>query len=158
MKSNPQTLAELVKQEATLQFESFTLDMAHEIGEKLYTLALKRQLPISIDIKRNGQQLYHAALEGSQVDNDYWIMRKSNVVARFGISSHHMSLILESQNKSLEQTYFLNPSEYAAHGGSFPIIIKNSGVIGSITVSGLPSEHDHALVVEVLSTYLGVEL
>lgn len=158
MKPKSQTLAELAKQESQLQFERFTHEMAHDIGEQLYALALTRHLPVSIDIKRNGQQLYHAALEGSQVDNDYWIMRKSNVVARFGISSHHMSLILESQNKSLEQTYFLDPSEYAAHGGSFPIILKNSGVIGSITVSGLPSEHDHALVVEVLSTYLGVAL
>lgn len=158
MNSTPQTLAELAKQEAYLQFECFTHEMAHDIGEKLYKLALKRQLPISIDITRNGQQLYHAALEGSQVDNDHWIKRKSNVVARFGISSHHMSLQLENQNKTLEQTYFLDPSEYAAHGGSFPIILKNSGVIGSITVSGLPSEQDHALVVEVLSAYLGVEL
>ncbi len=158
MKPKSQTLAELAKQESQLQFERFTHEMAHDIGEQLYALALTRHLPVSIDIKRNGQQLYHAALEGSQVDNDHWIMRKSNVVARFGISSHHMSLILESQNKSLEQTYFLDPSEYAAHGGSFPIILKNSGVIGSITVSGLPSEHDHALVVEVLSTYLGVAL
>ena len=35
MKSVPQTLVELAKQEAHLQFERFTYEMAHEIGEQL---------------------------------------------------------------------------------------------------------------------------
>lgn len=151
-------LEQLIRQETLLQFDCFSHEMAHQIGEHLYELAQSRQLPVSIDIQRSGQQLYHASLEGSTLDNDHWIKRKSNVVLRFGRSSHYMSLFLEAKQDTLEQTYFLNPDQFAAHGGSFPIRIKGTGVIGAITVSGLPSEDDHALVVEVLCAYLGITL
>ena len=47
--------------------------------------------------------------------------------------------------------------DYAAHGGSFPITLRNMGCIGAITVSGLPQRQDHALVVAVLAEHLGQE-
>lgn len=45
-----------------------------------------------------------------------------------------------SQNKTLEEKYLVSENEYAAHGGSFPLIIENVGVVGCITVSGLAQE------------------
>ena len=49
----------------------------------------------------------------------------------------------------------LEPLLFAAHGGSFPITVRDVGVIGTVTVSGLPQAQDHALVVEALQTFLG---
>ncbi|HAE43709.1 MAG TPA: heme-degrading domain-containing protein [Clostridiales bacterium] len=147
-------LKKLMKQEETLVFDTFSLEMAHEIGERLYQKAYERRLPVAIDITRCGQQLYHAALPGSTADNDAWILRKSRVVMRFGQSSYYWGAYLEHSKKSMEEDFYLSSSEYAPHGGSFPITLRNTGVIGTITVSGLPSEEDHALVVEVLEEYL----
>ena len=148
-------LEKTLEQERTLVFDTFGFDTAHEIGERLYQAANRKNLPVAIDITRSGHQLYHAALPGSSPDNDAWILRKSRVVLRFGHSSYYWGLHLEKEGMTMETNYFLNSAEYAAHGGSFPILLRGTGVIGTITVSGLPSEEDHALVVEILEKFLG---
>ena len=43
---------------------------------------------------------------------------------------------------------------YAAHGGAFPILLRGTGCIGTVAVSGLPQLEDHRLVVEVLEAVL----
>jgi uncharacterized protein (UPF0303 family) len=48
----------------------------------------------------------------------------------------------------------LPADRFAAHGGSFPIRVVDVGVVGAVTVSGLPQEADHALVVEALGAHL----
>ena len=146
-------MAQLLEQEQTLVFDTFSFETAHKLGEQLYQTAYARKLPVAIDISRCGQQLYHAALPGSTADNDAWILRKSNVVMRFGHSSYYWGLYLEKSELTLVDNFFLDPYDFAAHGGAFPIILKDTGVIGTITVSGLPSEADHALVVEILESY-----
>ena len=49
----------------------------------------------------------------------------------------------------------LTLNEFAAHGGSFPISLAGTGVIGAVTVSGLPQRDDHQLVVEALCAETG---
>jgi uncharacterized protein (UPF0303 family) len=47
----------------------------------------------------------------------------------------------------------LDPADYAAHGGAFPVRIRNVGVVAVVTVSGLPQAEDHALVVTALERF-----
>lgn len=44
--------------------------------------------------------------------------------------------------------------QHAAHGGAFPVIVRNVGVVGTVTVSGQPREEDRRLVVQVLREFL----
>jgi uncharacterized protein (UPF0303 family) len=46
-------------------------------------------------------------------------------------------------------------ADYATHGGSFPLNVAGAGIVGSVTVSGLPQRADHELVVEALCALLG---
>ena len=51
-------------------------------------IALERGLTLVIDVRRFGQPLFYAALDGTTPDNVEWVRRKSNVVARFHRSSY----------------------------------------------------------------------
>nr|WP_275575844.1 MULTISPECIES: heme-binding protein [unclassified Microbacterium] len=48
----------------------------------------------------------------------------------------------------------LDTTEYAAHGGVFPLTIAGVGVVGTVGVSGLPQADDHAFVVEQLRAWI----
>jgi uncharacterized protein (UPF0303 family) len=149
----PEDLAAIARQEAELRFSSFDYDTAWRLGQSLRELALSRNQSLVIDIRRFGQPhqpLFYTALAGTTPDNPRWVQRKSNVVARFHRSSYAIGLGLEQTNRTFSERYNLPDADYAAHGGSFPIHITGSGIIGCITVSGLPQREDHSLVIEAL--------
>ncbi|MFI9171499.1 heme-degrading domain-containing protein [Streptomyces lincolnensis] len=147
-------IEELEAQERHLVFRQFTHDDAWALGSLLVELARERQAPVAIDIHRSGQQLFHAALPGSTPDNDAWIVRKRRVVERYGSPSYLVGARFRAKGSSFEESSRLDPDEYAAHGGSFPITVEGVGVIGAVTVSGLPQLADHRLVVEALEEFL----
>jgi len=152
-----QILEQLLQEEQDLQFTSFNESTAWEIGCQLVERAQKEGLRVTIDITRGSHQLFHASLRGTSADNDEWIKRKVRIVYRFGHSSYYMGQLLKNKGKRLEEAYLIPESEYAPHGGCFPVFVKNTGMVGTITVSGLPQEEDHKLVVQTIRDYLALE-
>jgi len=150
-------LKQLLQEEQELQFESFNETTAWQIGRLLFEQAKGAGLPVTIDITRGDHQLFHVSLPGTSADNDEWIKRKVRLVYRFGHSSFYMGQLLKSKGKKIEEVYLVSESEYAAHGGCFPIIVKGTGIIGTITVSGLPQAEDHKLVVKAIREFLAQE-
>ncbi|NJP50719.1 heme-degrading domain-containing protein [Streptomyces sp. SBST2-5] len=148
------SVEELEAQERRLVFQQFTHDDAWELGSLLVEMARERQAPVAIDIHRAGQQLFHAALPGSTPDNDAWIARKRRVVERYGSSSYLVGARHRAKGTTFEESSRLDPDAYAAHGGSFPVNVEGVGVIGAVTVSGLPQLQDHRFVVEALEHFL----
>lgn len=147
-------LAELQDQEERLTLRRFSHDDAWELGSLLVRLARERDAPVAIDIHRGGQQLFHAALPGSTPDNDAWIDRKRRVVERYGASSFLVGTRFRAKGSTFEESSRLDADRFAAHGGSFPLRVRDTGVVGTVTVSGLPQADDHALVVEALEEFL----
>ena len=148
-------LETIAAQERELNFPQFDCESAWGLGSRLRGFAIERAHPVVIDIRRFGQQLFFAALAGVAPDNAEWVRRKSNVVARFLRSSYGLGLALKRDGNSLSEKFGLSDADYAAHGGSFPLSVIGAGVIGSITVSGLPQRRDHELVIEALCAELG---
>lgn len=150
-------LIQVLEQEQELQFAKFNEDTAWNLGKQLVETAREKNLSVTVDITRGTHQLFHASLPGTSPDNDEWVKRKIRTVYRFGHSSFYMGQLLKSKGKNIEQAYLVSESEYAAHGGCFPIIVKDTGIVGTITVSGLPQEEDHNLVVQALRDFLAQE-
>lgn len=145
----------LARQESALVFEAFDENMAWKVGSALVEMARTRHAPVVVNIRTPNRTLFHAALPGAVPANDEWARRKSNLVLREHQSSRRFGMALHTKNKSLAD-HGLDVVDYADHGGSFPLRVKGAGVIGAITVSGLASAEDHALIVEVLSAVLKV--
>ena len=142
-------------QERELQLPAVDMKLAWELGTRLRTLAVERGLRVVIDVRRFGQPLFYAALEGTSPDNPEWVRRKSNVVARFHRSSYAVGLNLALKNETLQEKQGLPVCDYATHGGSFPLAVAGTGVVGSATISGLAQRDDHELVGEALCGLLG---
>ncbi|NJQ01878.1 heme-degrading domain-containing protein [Streptomyces sp. PLAI1-29] len=152
---DPAALIEVLRaQEERLVLRRFSHDDAWRLGCLLVEAARARRAPVAVDIRRNGQQLFHCALPGSTPDNDDWIDRKRRVVERFGESSYLVGTRFRARGTTFENASPLDGTLYAAHGGSFPIAVEGAGVIGTVTVSGLQQAEDHALVVKTLERFL----
>jgi uncharacterized protein (UPF0303 family) len=149
-------IARIEEQERRLVLPRFGNDDAWRLGTILVDLARVRSASVTIDIRRGGQQLFHCALPGTSADNDAWIQRKARTTDRYGHSSYLVGLRCAAKGTTFEASSRLDPDTFAAHGGSFPLILSGTGVIGTVTVSGLPQADDHDLVVAALEAYLDV--
>jgi endoglucanase len=164
-------LAQLARQEQLLQFETFDSDIALELGLRLVQAARAAGQAVTVDITQRGQCLFYHAMNGTPPDHAHWIWRKSKLVRRTGRSSSHVHMQATMSGAAIHAIPTLDPRQYAALGGAFPLTLRGSGVagatvagtsvagttvVGTITVAGLPGFDDHALVVGVLRDYLGV--
>lgn len=147
-------LDDLAAQESRLVFDHFDEQTAWELGVALREAGLAAGLPIAISIRRNGQELFHAALPGASADNDGWLARKCAVVDRYGRSSLRVGEEFRVNGGSFDEDSRLDVAVFAAHGGAFPILVRGTGCIGTVAVSGLPQLEDHRLVVETLEAVL----
>jgi uncharacterized protein (UPF0303 family) len=145
-------------QEDRLQFTAFDSRTAWEVGLALKASAEARQAPIVVDISLQSMPLLVFALPGGAPENFDWVRRKRNVVYHFHRSSYAIGRRLVQENKTLQELGALPERDYAAHGGSFPILLKGTGCIGAVTVSGLPQREDHKMVVNAFAQTFGVDL
>jgi uncharacterized protein (UPF0303 family) len=148
-------LERIALQEKELALPRLDAEMAWQLGSKLRSMAAERNLAIVIDIRRFGQPLFYAALERTTPDNVEWVRRKSNVVARFHQSSYAVGLHEKQKGQTIYESQGLPIMDYATHGGSFPLSVAGAGIVGSVTVSGLPMRQDHELAIEALCFLLG---
>lgn len=149
------SLDELLRQEDELRFPRFDEDDAWALGSRFVERARAEGLAVSIDISTKDKVLFHYSFKGTNPDNDRWIERKKNLVNRFGHSSLYFGQKLKADGTTIEARYLVSERDYAPHGGCFPLIVAGVGVVGTITVSGLAQEDDHALAVRVIREYLG---
>ncbi|WP_229503904.1 heme-degrading domain-containing protein [Massilia putida] len=142
------------RQEQALQFAAFDNDAALAIGNKIVEMAKADKVAVTVDVTVNRNPLFFHAMAGTSPNNVDWIRRKSNLVNRTGHASFFMHTQAVERGQDFDNLPTFDSKDYAAHGGSFPIVVKGTGQIGTITVSGLAGVDDHAMVVRALKWYL----
>jgi uncharacterized protein (UPF0303 family) len=144
-------------QEQKLRFAKFDEADAWKLGTSMRDAALAKKLPLVIDIRIAGRPLFYAALPGTSPDNAEWVRRKINVVMRLHKSSYRVGREIARSGEALDELCGVNPIDVATHGGCFPIHLTGTGIVGTVTVSGIPQREDHNFVVESLCQFLGVD-
>ncbi|MGS0893138.1 heme-degrading domain-containing protein [Burkholderia stagnalis] len=127
----------------------FNAAVARRIGEIAVNLASRRGLPIAVSIVGEQAPLFYCALDGSHAGDSDTIRRRQNTVLRFGLSSLTVGARFRRAGWSL-QSQGLSDGDYALDGGGVPLRLGGTGIVGAMTIAGLDSEDNHALVVESL--------
>ena len=146
----------LKAQEAGLQFPAFNADVAWSLGCRMRELALLAPKPVAIGIWMAGTMLFYAGTRGVTASNEDWLRRKRNTVMRLGKSTLLVGTELAKAESTLEAKQAMPATDYVAHGGGFPVLLRDSGCVGAIIVSGLTQREDHALILTALSESLRV--
>jgi uncharacterized protein (UPF0303 family) len=147
--NTPQTAAECAAQEATLVLEHLTATDAMGIGQSILALALDwfPGRPVAIQLETDDHPLFVYFMDGTTAGNADWIIKKKNVVRRFGHSSLRVRLEFLERQADFHAETGLDPALFQAEGGAVPLAVRGQGRVGTMIVSGLDGWEDHALAV-----------
>ena len=144
---------QLLEEEQMLNLPSLTNSDAVEIGVIATSLGNQKRFPITVQVRIGDWIVYHASLEGSKPENDWWINRKVAVVMLKKHSTMYEKVSAEERGVNWHIENNLTDETHAIHGGALPLI-TNEGFKGILVVSGLPQVEDHLFAVEVLTEFL----
>ena len=144
---------QLLDEELILKLPSLTNNDANEIGQIAVTLGNQRKLPIAIEVRIGEWIVFHASLEGSKPENDWWINRKVAVVMLNQHSTMYERVSAEERGVDWHKENNLQEETHVIHGGALPLI-TNEGFKRILITSGLPQVEDHLFAVEVLTEFL----
>jgi uncharacterized protein (UPF0303 family) len=144
---------QLLEEEELFKLPSLTNNDALEIGEIAVKLGKQRKLAIAIEIRIGEWVVFHASLDGSKPENDWWIERKSRVVMMKHHSTLYERVLAEECGSDWHKENNVEDETHAIHGGALPLITPN-GFAGILIISGLPQVEDHLFAVEVLAEFL----
>lgn len=153
--ANEDDIALVKHQEQALVLSHFDEEVAFGLGSAIRERAKAEDLSLVVDIRTWDRQLFFAATPGTSFDNAEWVRRKINTVRRFQRASYRM--VLERGEVPFSPQLGADPADYVIAGGGFPIRVKGAGIIGCLTISGLPGRSDHGVAVAALAVHLGFE-
>ena len=144
---------QLLDEEQILKLPSLTNSDTIEIGQIAVTLGKQRKLPIAIEVRIGEWIVFHASLEGSKPENDWWINRKVAVVKLKQHSTMFERVSTEEREADWHKENGVTDETHVIHGGALPLITEE-GFKGIFIISGLPQVEDHLFAVEVLTEFL----
>ena len=148
-------IALVKKQEQDLVLNEFDETVAFKLGSAIRDRALAEGLSLVVDIRTWDRQMFFAATAGTNADNAECVRRKINTVRRFQRPSYRM--VLERGEAPFPPQSGADPADFVIAGGGFPIRVKGAGIIGCLTISGLPGRSDHGVAVAALCDHLGLD-
>lgn len=146
----------LRQQEELLRVNAFSNRDAWDLGRLIVEESARRGIALAACVRKlNGNIVFQAAGDGTDLTNQLWMDRKYRTVALMERSSllAAVDCLLSGQRIA---DMGLSDADYVLCGGGFPIRSRGGNLLLVATVSALPHQQDHAFLVDCLSQYLGV--
>jgi uncharacterized protein (UPF0303 family) len=143
----------LLDQERNLKLSNLSNTDAIEIGQIATAIGMQRNLPIAIEVRFDQWIIYHASLNGSKPENDWWIKCKAAVLILKRHSTMYERVSAEERGVDWHKENNVQDETHAIHGGAFPLV-TDQGFKGILIISGLLQVEDHLFAVEVLTEFL----
>ena len=151
IKTYGKTEQERIQEEDDLLFPKFTYEHAKYLYDKILDKMVSTTKPMGVEIVLNGIPVYTHYQYGTTKKTIAWIEGKRKTVEYFGQSS--ASIDIQAHKMGVEvfcARFGIDPHEYKLCGGAFPIIVKDLGIVGTVSVSGLTRKEDHQTCIEAL--------
>lgn len=145
-------LKQCLEEEERYTFPSFARSDVWELGCDLTAACAEMPRPLAVTIWLGDTEVFRYYPEGTGAFHELWLNRKRNTVRVMERSSMRWKAELALKESSPEKEG-LDPQQYAACGGGFPIRIKGGCVIGFIGVSGMDDGSDHRALLNGLSRF-----
>lgn len=141
----------LLSEERVNRLARFGAEEIWRLGLAISQEINARGLPAAVDVSRGLDTVFFYAGDGATPDNTDWIRRKKATVWRFRHSSLLIRRIADDAGYDFNTRFRLPEADFAAAGGGVPIATQCAGLVGIVTVSGLPSLDDHQLAMRHLA-------
>lgn len=146
----------LEEQEQKLRLEALSAPQAWKLGEIMIRLAREKyQKPIALRIITGGQVTLSHLMDGTSLNNEWWMDKKLNTCRMTRVSSIR-TLVEVAEGLRPMEPEFENENNYALCGGCFPLKNAAGRLLGYALCSGMPHYCDHQLIADALSELLGV--
>lgn len=152
MEFTQELLEQCIAEEQKYQFEHFSHADAKVLGDMLFENSKACERTVGVEIRINGDVIYRYLPDSCNHENGKWLQAKGNTVKMMNMSSLCVAAQLSLDGETLENKK-MNQVEYGTLGGGFPLILKGTGMIGTICVSGLWHFDDHKLLIRTLEEY-----
>lgn len=124
-------------------FKNFTHQMAFDMGTLALAIVKERQYRrIGVRISLEDKLVFQYLMDGK--NEDIYLKGKEKVVQT---TKHSSDYVFNHKDEFVE---LLDDKSFCVSGGAIPIFI-NDECKGSISISGMTQEADHALSLEVLN-------
>ena len=154
----PEWLDVVRLQEEKLRVERMTADDALALGNIMVRLAREKyQKPAALRVMTNGQITFSFLMDGTDLNNCWWMDKKLNTCRMTGVSSLRALVEVAGGARAMEPEFEME-NNFALCGGCFPLRTADGKLLGWALCSGLPHYCDHQLLADALAEFLGVEI
>jgi uncharacterized protein (UPF0303 family) len=147
----------VLEQEERLLFGKFDREDVLALAESIIDLARNQYGHVSIRVVYDNITTFYYLMEGTTLNNDWWMAKKLNVCMKTGASSLLSALEFEHGGKECPQ-WAEEEGNYALVGGCIPIRLKDGEIKGYAMVSALEHQMDHQLIADAMAGMLGINI